>query len=78
MTEVTFLKRAAMTAAGLTVVALALDRAIPHDPIPVAPFGEPWLTMLGSLALWLAILAVSHVGRWLYLIVRRREPNLGE
>ncbi len=77
MTEAQFFRRTAITATGLTLATWALDRAIPHAPIPVAPFGEPWLSLLGGVVLWLAILVVSHVARWVYLIIRGREPDLG-
>lgn len=77
MTEAQFFRRAAVAATGLTLVALAVDRAIPHESIPVAPFGEPWLTVVGSVVMWVGILVVSHVGRWVYLIIRGREANLG-
>lgn len=50
-------------------------------PYPVnaeVPLVEPWLTIVGGVVLWVAILAVSHVGRWVYLIIRGREPNLDD
>jgi hypothetical protein len=77
MTEAQFFKRTAIGAGGLALVTLIVDWAVPHGPIPVAPFGEPWLTLLAGVVLWIGIVVVSHVGRWLYLIIRRREPNLG-
>ncbi len=78
MTEGQFFRRTAIAAAGLTLVALIVGWAIPHDPIPVAPFGEPWLTLLGCAGLWLAILVVGHISRWVYLIISGREPNIGD
>jgi hypothetical protein len=78
MTEGRFLGRAAIAATVLTLICLVIDRVIPHDPIPVAPFGEPWLTMLGAVGVWIAVFVVAHLGRWAYLIVRGREPDLGD
>jgi hypothetical protein len=77
MTEGRFFRQAALASTGVTLLILVVDRAIPHDPIPVAPFGEPWLTMVGSIGIWLAAFVASHVGRWIYLIVLGREPDLG-
>jgi hypothetical protein len=77
MTEAQFFHRTVIAATGLTLLALVADRAIPHAPIAVAPFGEPWLSVLGGVVLWLAILVAGHVGRWAYLIIRGRDPDLG-
>jgi len=76
MTEGQFFKRTAIGAAGLALATLIVGRAV-HDSIPVAPFREPWLTLLGGVILWVGIVVVSHVGRWVYLIIRRREPSFG-
>jgi len=77
VTEGQFFKRTALGAAALTLVTLAVDRMVTHSPIPVARFGEPWLSLLAGVVVWLAILVLSHVARWVYLIIRGREPNLG-
>jgi hypothetical protein len=76
MTESQFFRRAAIVSTGLTLVALAVDLVSPHEPAWVLPFGEPWLTVVGSCVLWMSIFIVCHVGRWIYLIIRR-GPNLG-
>lgn len=78
MTEAQFFRRAALGATAVTVAALVVDRALSHDPPEVLPFGEPWLTIVGCVGMWLAVLVVSHLARWICLIVRRREPDLGE
>ena len=77
MTEMQFFRRAAVIAAGLTLAVLLVDRMTPHEAAWVLPFGEPWLTILGGGGIWLGTLVVFHVGRWIYLIIRKRGPNLG-
>jgi hypothetical protein len=77
LTEGQFFKRTVIGAAALTLIVGAVDRVLPHDPIPVAPFGEPWLTIVPGVVLWVGLVAISHVARWIYLIITGREPNLG-
>ncbi len=77
MTERQFFKRAAGIAAALTVTAVLADRVTSHAQVPVAPFGEPWRTVLGSAVVRLAIIVGAHVVRWVYLIFSGRSPNLG-
>jgi hypothetical protein len=77
-TEGQFFKRTVIGAAALTLVVWAVDSVLPHDPIPVAPFGEPWLTIVGGVGIWVGLVAISHVARWIYLIVTGREANLGD
>ncbi len=77
MTEGQFFKRAAGVAAAMTVTAVLADRVTSHTQIPVAPFGEPWRTLLGSAVVWLALVVAAHVVRWVYLIFSGRGPNLG-
>ena len=78
MTESRFFRRSAGAATGLTLVALVVDRVMPYPVNAEVPLVEPWLTIVGGVVLWVAILAVSHVGRWVYLIIRGREPNLDD
>jgi len=38
--------------------------------------GEPWLTILGGGVVWARTFVVGHVGGWIDLIIRGRDPNL--
>ena len=76
MTEAKFLRRSGIVATGLTLAVLAVDRLSPHEAAWVLPFGEPWQTVLGGCALWISVVVVCHVGRWIYLIIQGRGPNL--
>jgi hypothetical protein len=76
MTEGQFFRQVAVVATGLTIAALAVDRVMPHEPAWVLPYGEPWLTLVGGIVCWLGILIVCHLGRWIYLAIRGRDPDL--
>ncbi len=78
MTEARFFRGTAVTA-GVAVIALVIwarvgTRTLPHIFLP---FGEPWLTIVSTVAWWLLILVAAHVVRWLYLGVTGRSPDLG-
>ena len=73
-----FFKRTVIGAAAVTLIVGGIDRALAHDPPWVLPFDEPWVSIVGAVCMWLGLVAISHVARWLYLAISGREPNLGD
>lgn len=65
--EVPFLKKAVIGATIGTIAVGVVDRVVPHAPALVLPFGEPWLSLVGGTALWVAVFSVAVVGRLVYL-----------
>jgi predicted metal-binding membrane protein len=77
MTEITFLRKTAVAASAATAVVIVLDRLGDRTLPEAVPFGEPWVTIIGGAACWLAFVVIAHVVRWLYMAVTGRTPNLG-
>jgi len=68
--EIPFLKKAVAGATILTAAAFAWDLLVPHIPPPVLPLGQPWLSILGGIGVWVVTFAVAVVGRLAYLVVK--------
>jgi hypothetical protein len=65
--EVPFLGKAVIGATIATIAVGIVDRVVPHTPALVLPFGEPWLSLVGGTAFWVAAFCAAVVGRLLYL-----------
>jgi hypothetical protein len=65
-----FSKLAALAASAAAIAALIWDRAVPHEPPWVAPFGEPWLTIVGLAIIWIGVFVAAFVGQGLVRAIR--------